>query len=397
MASEDNVVLQLQRGLSNLGSGSVDFTRCSAAALQELFLRQQRFLNYFFSNLEYDRVQAFTQACLECKGVICFTGVGKSGFIAQKITQTLVSTGTKAVFLSPTDALHGDIGIIGPDDLVVCFSKSGGTEELLKLLPYAKAKGAKLVSVASIKCGPPPLALVPLSVENGWQLKPCNYLLTCHRGSKMEQMCDMAVILPLERELCPFDLAPVTSTAIQMLFGDTVAIALMQAHNLTQDEYAMNHPAGRIGKRLILRVSDVMVVGGELPKVAGNVKVVDTLMELSSKGCGCVLVVDENNHLLGTFTDGDLRRSLQASGTEILDTPVAEVMHKSPTTISITEKAVDAMSLMEHPRRLTFLPVLADGNILVGLVTLMDWCQPACDEALGAILGANSTPAPWQG
>jgi len=186
----------------------------------------------------------------------------------------------------------------------------------------------------------------------------------------MEQMCDMAVILPLERELCPFDLAPVTSTAIQMLFGDTVAIALMQAHNLTQDEYAMNHPAGRIGKRLILRVSDVMVVGGELPKVAGNVKVVDTLMELSSKGCGCVLVVDENNHLLGTFTDGDLRRSLQASGTEILDTPVAEVMHKSPTTISITEKAVDAMSLMEHPRRLTFLPVLADGNILVGLVTL---------------------------
>mmetsp|Transcript_27445 Transcript_27445/g.64996 ORF Transcript_27445/g.64996 Transcript_27445/m.64996 type:complete len:238 (+) Transcript_27445:178-891(+) len=188
---------ELRRGLSNSFSGDVNLNHCNVNALRDLFTRQQGFLDYFFSNLEYDSVERFCQTCLDCTGVICFTGVGKSGFIAQKITQTLVSTGTKAVFLSPTDALHGDIGIIGQDDLLVCFSKSGGTDELLKLLPYAKAKGAKLVSVASV------------------------------RGSKMEEMCDMSVILPLERELCPFDLAPVTSTAIQMLFGDTVAIALM--------------------------------------------------------------------------------------------------------------------------------------------------------------------------
>jgi arabinose-5-phosphate isomerase len=129
-----------RRGLSNVFSGPLDLASCSPTALQQLFQKQAGYLNYFFSNLEYDEVAKFCQACLDCEGVICFTGVGKSGFIAQKITQTLVSTGTKAVFLSPTDALHGDIGIIGKDDLLVCFSKSGGTEELLKLIPYARVR-----------------------------------------------------------------------------------------------------------------------------------------------------------------------------------------------------------------------------------------------------------------
>jgi arabinose-5-phosphate isomerase len=169
-------------------------------------------------------VQAFTQLCVATKGVIFFSGVGKSGFVAQKSAQTLVSTGTKAVFLSPTDALHGDIGLVGPHDVLVLFSKSGATEELNKLIPCARAKGAYLVGISSLQT------------------------------SRLREMCDMHVCLPLERELCPFDLAPVTSTAIQMLFGDTVAIALMQAKNLTREQYALNHPAGRIGKRLIFRV-----------------------------------------------------------------------------------------------------------------------------------------------
>lgn len=192
--------------------------------LRQLFTEQKRYLDYFFDHIDYTQLHAFTKLLLECKGVIFFSGVGKSGFIAQKICQTLVSTGTKSVFLSPTDALHGDIGIVGPEDIVVVFSKSGATEELVKLVPYARAKGAYLVGVSSFTESP------------------------------LAKLCDMHVYLPLERELCPFDLAPVTSTAIQMLFGDTVAIALMQAKNLTREEYALNHPAGRIGKRLILRV-----------------------------------------------------------------------------------------------------------------------------------------------
>ena len=175
----EDVANTVPAGLQAEGSsGSVDFNHCSMKSLKQLFGEQHRFMNYFFDNLEYEPLQRFCQECLECKGVVCFTGVGKSGFIAQKITQTLVSTGTKAVFLSPTDALHGDIGIIGPDDLLVMFSKSGGTEELLRLVPYARAKGAKLVSVTSVK------------------------------GNKLDAACDMAITLPLERELCPFDLAP---------------------------------------------------------------------------------------------------------------------------------------------------------------------------------------------
>ncbi|KAK9808807.1 hypothetical protein WJX72_004078 [[Myrmecia] bisecta] len=258
-----------------------DLAPVSPKALRLLFQEQQRFLNFFFDKLEYGPLEDFCKVCLACKGSILFTGVGKSGFIAQKISQTLVSTGTKAVFLNPTDALHGDLGIVCEDDVVVCVSKSGATEELLRLVPYAKAKGALLVSVA------------------------------CLAETKLEAMCDLAVHLPLERELCPFDLAPVTSTAIQMLFGDTIAIALMQAKNLTEDQYAMNHPAGRIGKRLVLR-----------------------------------------------------------RGGAVMDLRVADLMNPAPRTCASDLKAVDAMLAMEMPpRKVTFLPVVDDGH-LVGLVTL---------------------------
>mmetsp|Transcript_34916 Transcript_34916/g.99003 ORF Transcript_34916/g.99003 Transcript_34916/m.99003 type:complete len:354 (+) Transcript_34916:77-1138(+) len=331
----------LSRGLSNIGSGTVDFKNCSMTKLKQLFAEQHRFMNHFFENLEYEPLQRFSEECLSCTGVIVFTGVGKSGFIAQKITQTLVSTGTKAVFLSPTDALHGDIGIIGQDDLLVLFSKSGGTEELLRLVPYARAKGCKLVSVTSVK------------------------------GNKLEEACDMAIHLPLERELCPFDLAPVTSTAIQMLFGDTVAISLMLSRNLTKDEYAMNHPAGRIGKRLMLGVKDVMIAGDKLPTVHPEMKVVDTLVELSSKGCGCVLVTDSENKLLGTFTDGDLRRTLQSLGSGALQAEVQEVMSSSPSMVDAGVKAVDAMQSMERgSKKISFLPVVDSEGKLDGLVTL---------------------------
>ena len=179
--------------------------------------------------------------------------------------------------------------------------------------------------------------------------------------------------LPLQRELCPFDLAPVTSTAIQMLFGDTVAIALMQAKNLTKDQYAMNHPAGRIGKRLILRVADV-AKQNDIPLVTGNNKVMDILVELSSKGKGCVLVVEslESKKLLGTFTDGDLRRSLQKLGESALKTEVKDLMIGTPRTIKEEAMAVDAMKSMEEPTKVTFLPVIDETSSVTGLVTLHD-------------------------
>lgn len=199
--------------------------KVSENTLLDLFKSQQDHLNFFFQHLSLSHTLTFTQTLLKCRGTIFFTGVGKSGFVANKISQTLISLGIKSGFLNPLDALHGDIGILSSDDILVMFSKSGNTEELLKVVPCAKAKGAYLVSVTSVE------------------------------GNALAAVCDMNVHLPVERELCPFDLAPVTSTAIQMVFGDTVAIAMMGARNLTRDEYAANHPAGRIGKSLIFKVN----------------------------------------------------------------------------------------------------------------------------------------------
>ncbi|GAV63938.1 CBS domain-containing protein/SIS domain-containing protein [Cephalotus follicularis] len=315
--------------------------RISKTRLINLFKSQQNYLNYFFSHLDLSHTLTFTHTLLSSRGTIFFTGVGKSGFVAHKISQTLISLSIRSGFISPLDALHGDIGILTARDVLVFFSKSGNTEELLTLVPCAKAKGAYLVSVTSVE------------------------------GNALAAACDFNVHLPLERELCPFDLAPVTSTAIQMLFGDTVAIALMGARNLTKEDYASNHPAGRIGKSLIFKVKDVMKKLDELPICTERDMIMDQLVELTSKGCGCLLVVDEEYHLLGTFTDGDLRRTLKASGEGIFKLTVGETCNRNPRTIGPDAMAVEAMQKMESPPSpVQFLPVIDHPNILIGIVTL---------------------------
>ncbi|KAL1568334.1 putative arabinose 5-phosphate isomerase [Salvia divinorum] len=320
----------------NISSQKLDKTH-----LLNLFKCQQNYLNHFFKNLDISQTLAFTETLLKAEGTIFFSGVGKSGFVAQKIAQTLVSLGIKSGFLSPVDALHGDIGILSAPDLLVMFSKSGNSEELLKLVPCAKAKGVYLISVTSV-------------TPNG-----------------LTRLCDFNVHLPLERELCPFDLAPVTSTAIQMVFGDTVAIALMGARNLSKEEYASNHPAGRIGKSLIFKVKDVMKKKDELPVCREQDLIMDLLVELTSKGCGCLLVVNNEYHLLGTFTDGDLRRTLKASGEGIFKLSVGETCSRKPRTIGPEAMAVEAMQKMESPPSpVQFLPVINDENVVIGIVTL---------------------------
>ncbi|KAG6774609.1 hypothetical protein POTOM_021969 [Populus tomentosa] len=325
----------------DLPSPDAKFQQIDQTTLLNLFKSQQNHLNYFFQNLNLSQALTFTQTLLNCNGTIFFSGVGKSGFVANKISQTLISLGIRAGFLSPVDALHGDIGALSASDILVLFSKSGNTEELLRLVPCAKAKGAYLVSVTSVE------------------------------GNALTAVCDMNVHLPLERELCPFDLAPVTSTAIQMVFGDTVAIALMGARNLSKEEYAANHPAGRIGKSLIFKVKDVMKKQNELPICKEGDLIMDQLVELTSKGCGCLLVIDEESHLIGTFTDGDLRRTLKASGEGIFKLTVGEMCNRNPRTIGPDAMAVEAMKKMESPPSpVQFLPVIKDDNILIGIVTL---------------------------
>ncbi|XP_050364971.1 probable arabinose 5-phosphate isomerase [Argentina anserina] len=313
----------------------------SETTLLQLFKSQQSHLNFFFHHLDLAQTLSFTLTLLRSSGTIFFSGVGKSGFVANKISQTLVSLGIRSSFLSPLDALHGDIGILAASDVLVLFSKSGNTDELLRLVPCAKAKGAFLIAVTSVA------------------------------GNALASVCDMNVHLPLERELCPFDLAPVTSTAVQMIFGDTVAIALMGARNLTKEQYAANHPAGRIGKSLIFKVRDVMKKEEELPVCKEGGMIMEQLVELTSKGCGCLLVIDDQRHLIGTFTDGDLRRTLKASGEAIFKLTVGEMCNRNPRTVGPDAMAVDAMQKMEAPPSpVQFLPVIDEQNVVIGIVTL---------------------------
>ncbi|GJY43661.1 probable arabinose 5-phosphate isomerase [Tanacetum coccineum] len=306
--------------------------------LKTLFNSQQKYLNTFFDKLDHTQTLLFAQTLLNTTGTIFITGIGKSGFVSKNISQTLVSLGIKSQFLSPVDALHGDIGILRDNDVLVMFSKSGNTEELVRLVPCVKAKGVFLISVTSVL------------------------------GNVLNGLCDMNVHLPLERELCPFDLAPVTSTAIQMVFGCTVAIAIMDARCLTKEGYAANHPAGRIGKSLIFKVKDVMRKQEELPVCREGDLIMDQLVELTSKGCGCLLVIDDDYHLLGTFTDGDLRRTLKASKEGIFKLTVGEMCNRKPRTITADRMAVEAMKKMEAPPSpVQFLPVINEHNIVIDM------------------------------
>lgn len=314
--------------------------------LSKLFATQKTYIDYFFDHLNMEEVESVLQAFLSCQGLIFFTGVGKSGIIAQKIAATLVSTGTKAMYLPPTDALHGDLGIVSKKDIFVFLSKSGESEELMNLIPFVQSKGAMIISLVS------------------------------NSKSRLAKASNLFVNLPLERELCPFDLAPTTSTAIQLIFGDVLAVGLMKARDFSLDDYAMNHPAGRIGKRTRILVKDLMLGGESVPICKGEDKLVDVLVELSNKRCGCLLIVDEQKHLKGVFTDGDLRRSLQTKGSNVLNENIENLMTKTPRTVGSHKLAWEAMQLMEsdpkHP--ITVLAVVDDKK-LCGIVKMHDLIQ----------------------
>lgn len=323
--------------------------------IKDLFLQQQEAVAKFFGLVDYDEVTKLAQKLYDCKGTILFTGVGKSGFVAKKINQTLVSTGTRALWLAPVDALHGDIGLVGKGDILVMFSKSGTTKELITLVPYAKAKGAYIVALTS---------------------KP---------ESILARVSDFHLTLPLYNEVRAFpnsgltesrESPPTTSNTIQMLFGDTLAVALMMARGLTMDQYAMNHPAGRIGKRLVMKVADIMKTEKNVSKATPEDNGLAALTALSSNPSsgGAVMVVDADGTLLGTLADADLRRALAAKGKDILASPVKELMNFAkhfPFTSTSSMMATDAMAQMEA-KKLTYMPVIGENNKLEGVVTLKD-------------------------
>jgi arabinose-5-phosphate isomerase len=314
--------------------------------LKSLFATQKKYIDYFFDYLNMDEVEAVLQLFLSCRGILFFTGIGKSGIIAQKIAATLVSTGTKAMFLPPIDALHGDLGIVNKNDVFVMLSKSGESDELMQLIPFVQSKGTKIVAIVS------------------------------NAKSRIAKSADHIICLPLERELCPFDLAPTTSTAIQLIFGDVLAVGLMKARNFSVEDYALNHPAGRIGKRTRVQVKDIMIQGNNIPLAYPQDKVVDVLHELSDKRSGCLIIVDEKKMLLGIFTDGDLRRALQKKGPMVLEEKIENIMTKSPRTIEPSNLAFEAMKLMESDisKPVMMLPVVEQGRVC-GLIKMHDLIQ----------------------
>ncbi|KAF3338947.1 putative arabinose 5-phosphate isomerase [Carex littledalei] len=317
-------------------------TAITSSDLSLLFETQRRHLNNFFDRLDLSQAAFFANTLLNAPGAVFFTGIGKSGIVAQKLAQTLASIGlSRASFLSPVDALHGDIGAIFEGDIIILISKSGASEELLSLVPCAKAKGAVLISLTSVE------------------------------GNPLSKLCDVNVHLPIQGEICPFNLAPVTSAAVQMVFGDTIVAAVMAARNVGRDQYAKNHPAGKIGKSLIFKVKDVMKRKEELPICKEGDMIMDQLSELTSKGCGCLLVIDDLYRLIGTFTDGDLRRALKAYGADIFNLTVGQMCNRNPRTITADAMAVEAMQRMESPPSpVQFLPVIDRQNVVIGIITL---------------------------
>lgn len=315
--------------------------------LKELFKKEKESLNHFFDNLDVDSTERLFDILKDCKGLIILTGVGKSGLVAEKISLTLTSTGTRAFFLSPATALHGDIGMVSKDDVFIMFSKSGESEELLCMVPYLRNKGVTIIAVVS------------------------------QTNSRLSKAADLTIMLPMENELCPFNLVPTTSSTIQLIFGDVLSIALMTHKNFSVMEFAMNHPAGKIGRRLTIKVKDLMLKDNDLPLAYPEDKLVDTLVELSNKKCGCMLVVDKKNELQGIFTDGDLRRALQTKGSSALESPLKDVMTLSPRHVDSSKMASEALEMMEadQKRPITVLPVLEGGKKVVGLIKMHDILQ----------------------
>lgn len=314
--------------------------------LKKLFSEQKQSLDVFFNTVSIEQGERILECFLACKGSVIFSGVGKSGIIAEKLAMTMISTGTKAFYLPPINALHGDIGAVSEQDVFVFISKGGETTELLNLLYYVKQRKAKTMAWVSSK------------------------------ESSLEKGCEISMYLPVERELCPFDLAPTTSTAIQLIFGDILAVALMNYKSFTIQDYAKNHPAGSIGKKITNTVEDIMIKGGQLPICHINDKLKDVLIEFSDKRCGCLVIVDDEQKVQGIFTDGDLRRALQKKPAVILEEMMKNLMTKKFLSIEKEHLIYEAAKIMQKDsnKRVLVLPVIQEQR-LVGLLHMHDVVQ----------------------
>jgi arabinose-5-phosphate isomerase len=286
---------------------------------------------------------AFVRACrymLACQGRIVVLGMGKSGHIGSKVAATLASTGTPAFFVHPGEASHGDLGMITPKDVVLALSNSGETSELLTILPIIKRQGVPLIA------------------------------LTGRAASTLAKAAEVHIDVSVAQEACPLGLAPTASTTAALAMGDALAVALLETRGFTAEDFARSHPAGTLGRRLLLHLADIMHVGETIPRVAQGTLLREALMEMSRKGLGMTAVVDPDGRVAGVYTDGDLRRTLDRS-VDIHTTPVDLVMTRHPVTCPPDILAAAALQIMERRKINALLAVDSDGR-LVGAINMHD-------------------------
>jgi arabinose-5-phosphate isomerase len=286
----------------------------------------------------------FAEACrlvLACRGRIVCTGMGKSGHIARKIAATLASTGTPAFFMHPGEASHGDLGMVTDHDAVLALSYSGESDEILMIAPALKRMGVPLIT------------------------------MTGRPSSSMAQLADVHLDVSVPSEACPHNLAPTTSTTASLALGDALAVAVLEARGFTPEDFARSHPAGALGRRLLLTIRDVMHAGDDVPRVGAQASIAEALVVMSRGRLGMTAVVDADDRLVGVFTDGDLRRALDNPALDVRADAVAKVMGRSPKTIAADELASAAVHAMEE-HKVNALVVVDDERRVVGALNFID-------------------------
>lgn len=281
----------------------------------------------------------FVSACqlmLACRGRVVVTGMGKSGHVGRKIAATLASAGTPSFFVHPGEASHGDMGMITENDVVLALSNSGETEEIITILPLIKRLGAPMVT------------------------------LTGNPRSRLAQEADINIDVSVEKEACPLGLAPTASTTAALAMGDAIAIALLEARGFSADDFARSHPGGRLGRRLLLHISDVMRTGDDIPAVSEDVLLSDALLEMSRKGLGMTAIVNGGGHVLGVFTDGDLRRAIDRR-VDLHEATIADFMTRDCVTVRPDMLAAEGLNVMEKSKINALLVVDREGALVGAL------------------------------
>ncbi|HEY0005948.1 MAG TPA: KpsF/GutQ family sugar-phosphate isomerase [Pyrinomonadaceae bacterium] len=296
------------------------------------------------SRLEPAQVEAAVELLKDCRGKVVLIGIGKSGHIAEKIAATLTSTGTAAIYLHPSDALHGGLGLVTAGDVVIMLSNSGETDEVITILPYLKHRRVPLIAIVG------------------------------NPHSTLARRADVLLNASVDQEACPLNLAPTTSTTVALAIGDALAMTLMKVKELTPGDFALNHPAGRLGKRLTLKVSDLMHSGADNPTITMDAPWLEVVQGITRGGLGAVNVLDQSGRLAGIITDGDLRRAIQnINHMELENLASSAVMTRDPVVASPEMLAYDALQLMEdRPSQISVLPVVDAERLCVGLIRLHD-------------------------